>query len=608
MDDIQRRWVDRVGLTPSDELVVASNRPPMEIAGGAVKVIAEMPIKAWIGPGKTVSDEQWTQMPDTSEPGGKYELSHTAVPYGDSTINVYTFPHPESLQEAQYTHMSNGLLWPINHSTDARVFNDPMSITDTSRKPDFNYSYKGSDGQSNPDTDWEKYKEFNTLFEKALGQLKEQGIITGREPVNPHDYQIATVPGQVYTSHTPFASRDYLEQVEVNDKPILPRDGQEHWTFFEENVRALADHDIVTFQRPEDMKNFIETVAVLDPSFNRNNPSLLNEDGRVQGEFAVNESKKIVAFGKPMTALNVPVAIRHEELTDKARDMDDKDFTTKVDVKALEKTGVKYDPDAVQEVTDNKGNTKKVVPLGDLLKPILEPDQGHKIIMAVHRNDYTKNTYEKLLAASDFMAKHPEEEGKTHFVFFLQPSRENVSGYAEYRDRVCELADGLAKQYGDSFIIIPQGVDNADALKLMRHENTAALLGTGLKDGHDLTVREAAGARSDYAETGDLERSALAIVTSNGTGASDVFKGSAEKPAAYVLDSSKSVMEFKNQLAEAYADIVEKSNSPDGKRELGQRYANSVELSKQYGIDNFVNTITKAVNDNQREKQSSRGL
>lgn len=565
-------WQERTDK--EQQVMIYSNRPPRELAGGAVKVIAGLPVKVWVGPSdKPTPDDVWEKMSDAE----KNKLEERTMEFHGKTFKVFEFPYPKSLQEAQYTRFSNELIWPMFHSMDADSLTEPTKLANPTHRKNFDYQYNGD-----PDKDWELYKQFNELGNNAVQQLKKRGEVTDKDLLWVHDYQNTSVKGDIYSAHSPFPPKAFVEKMTVNGKPALSYD------FLQNYVKEVASHPTITFQRPIDLKNFVETMELLDPKFRTLNPhAFKNGDAHL---LPIGGHVPLKIFGKQVQAMNAPVGVVMEDELKGAQES--KIDRTTFDPAGLDHMGVPYDR---SKMKDGR------VPIQAVLGDLLNTDEEHRIFLAVHRNDYTKSTLEKVYAAGNYMARHPEEKGKTHFVYFLQPTRPGVQGMDEYRKAVEDTARAFKNVWGDSITVVSEGLDHEDFRGLLRHPNVVAYLGTGRKDGHDMMVREAASVRADFPQ-GD-PRAALAIVTTNGTGASDVVRGTKERPGAYILDSDDTnFLDTHTQLTEVITEVNKLAKTTRGKHDLAERYQAAAIGSQKYGLHFYKDQILKVATQHQSAK------
>jgi trehalose-6-phosphate synthase len=594
-------WTKAVGEGRELQVVIYRNGTAAGI-GGAKKVIESLPMKVWLSPQQVdaehpaVPDSEWKQ----DEKHEVVELNAKELG-GKKPYRAFTFPVSESLYKAQYKKIANELIWPIFHSMDADALIDPLSVISPHHRQNYDFPYQGS-----PDDDYGLYRQFNECGAKAYKQLRQRGIVKDEDLVWVHDYQCVNMPGDIYTHHTPFPPLDFLRKVTINRKPLL------EYGFFREYIKDMLGHGLLTFQRPIDMKNFIEVVAALDkqcsavgaPQSGLAPTGLLDLEGKVTRNFAIEEHAQLTAFGKTARVMNLPVPIDRADELRLARESKVDQSSYAVD--DLERMNISYDEQAVYTATNKKGdpvrkvNIQHVTPLHRILN-----EDGHRIFLAAHRADYTKCALEKLYAAGNYLGSLTERDReKVHFVFFLQPTRPGVEGFPRYQKEVEETAKGLRRTYGDSIIVIPDAIAAQDYIGLMRHKNVVALLGVGLKDGHDLTLREAASARSDFIDEQRPadERAALAIVTTDGTGASDILSDPKKSDhGAFVLRDIENPRDMVIKLHKLFQEIDGLAKTPEGRQHLTRRYQEAAEASAIYGPEYFREAILKVAEKNRSQ-------
>lgn len=166
---------------------------------------------------------------------------------------------------------------------------------------------------------------------------------------------------------------------------------------------------------------------------------------------------------------------------------------------------------------------------------------------------------------------------KTTFLFVLQPTREDIPAYKEYAEKVFAKAQALREQYGEkSVVIIPEAVKHDDILGLMRRKEVKAFMGLGLKDGHDLTVRESIDANDPG--------KALGVIVSEGIGAADVVgQGDNDEKAAFVIKDPTDPHEVK----EALKQILD----PSREEKIKARFNVMKERSAKYNAEHFAQVL-----------------
>ncbi len=613
------------------KLIAYSNRPPVNgIAGGAVLVIGSTEPDIWIGPGDTISDERWKTLRDEN----KFQLNEDVItsPEGKD-VRVITFPVPESLANAQYNVIANGVLWPVFHSMDPETYQNPSSmfndveqekqeyLFDLRHTPQFQKATQADQSVSTSleyvEQAYSQFKEFNGLANIALDRLKHDlpvmdngepskaELITDRDTLWVHDYQCIDVPGGIFSRHTPFPSLDYLKKVTFENgegqeaMPLLETD------FFNDYIQNRTQNGLISFQRPVDMQNFIEVVEHLhDKEYGQGHFAMANEHLYPQGKLVIDESfgvasqKPIKAFGHSVTLMTMPVGISQDQNREEAQAHHDSiahydaskhydhQTPTAITLDNLARSGITLGATDTTNMVEN--GAPDTITLGQLLEHYNALDDGHHIIASWHRNDFTKNTMEKLQAMDVYLSEHPEEQGNTHFVLGLQPTRSTVPGYKEYQDTVIDYARSLHEKYEGSIIVIPQSINHGDLMGLLRHENVVGAIGAGMKDGHDLTVREAVDAKSD------IEGTAMTIITTDGVGAADILKGTDEQPGAFIINTDQSKKGFARNMADMFETIIDAQSSEKGMQELTSRYEVMKEASAHYSAAEFGRAVKEA--------------
>ncbi len=630
------------------KIVVYSNRPPIKevkkdgnisyegnYAGGAVRVIAAAKPRLWIAPAvNKIPEAEWVPMSEEEKQALPNQLDPKEIPSLNG-VAVQTFKVPEHYAQQQYEVFANGILWPVMHSRDL-TFNFEPSRGLVRRALQKALGKQGADkvngyrfpfpSQAAESAYWEGYKRLNNLGNQAIRKLKEDGTIRYDDLFWVHDYQCVNVEGEFFSRHTPFPSIDYLEQVEFSDgKKLLDTSS------FQDYMQHYVKHQLINFQRPSDMVNFIETLAAMDKRFIRYNQQLtergtLYHDGthyRVDPKaiFRIGEKLPVKAFGHDVTLMNFPVGISQETNLQEAIDNENRLDKTKIEPHKLEELGSIRESGVLGIVWSAlrkfgkfiKDNLKIPVfldvpeyspaPPGEdewpSFRDVLEQngalDTNHRIFMSVHRNDYTKNTLEKAQAAGDFLAdleqKNPDKRKNTHFLFILEPTRESIKSYVDYAQHVYKELATLRRKYGNSIIVIPQSVDHGDVMGILRHKNTVGLIGAGLKDGHDLTLREAIDARAD----GKGDENPLALITTDGVGAVDILAGKGDRKGAFVIDTTQAVgdlSEFlRSSMTERLKQIDKALDDEKGRKALAERYRFMQNSSKEYSGERYFHEI-----------------
>lgn len=558
--------------------LIYSNRPPTAgSSGGAQQVIEATNPTWWIGPEST-DNRMWNMM-DHRE---REEITKAQSPNREEApdYDVLTFPAPKSLEEAQYKTISNEILWPVAHS---------MKPTTSASVEKIEEAYFAG------------YLPHNDLANHAVRQLSEKNNITADDRIWVHDYQCDNVPGMIYSRHIPWPSLEFLESVSFKsekgqDVPLLETN------FYRDLIELGSARALSTFQRPVDQVNYIMTAAYVagegetkdgKPRFaiESDNPALANVAADIRDpskreairealteEIAIGSSTHLTLFGANTTLLNVPVGQVTELTYQKAKNnetsLDKTKFQTSGDDWKIFHAGVgegqTVNLTASQPEEFDKQNPPTVAGL-------VEPIRGRNWVLSVHRNDYTKGTLTKLEAAEQLFEKEPQRAKDSTFLFVLQPTREDVAGYKEYAEEVFRKAAAMKEKFGEkSVVIIPEAVKHDDIVGLMRQPEMKGFMGLGLKDGHDLTLRE-------VVDSNERDR-AIGVIASSGVGAADVLSNG--KQGAFVIKNPADAQEV--------AAALSKALDPANEEKLRADFSFMKDRSTQFSALNFSDTVTAA--------------
>ncbi len=551
--------------------VIYSNRAPdKQLTGGAVRVIIGGRPSHWIAPGDGEEDEQFT--------GSVF--SHSEITYPDGKkLTTHTFSFPQDLQEGHYAVFSNGLLWPLHHSM------TPWKGLDEEARNEAGPSdqrFQSSLSKRQYETAWEDYKSFNAIASEAMQQWSADS--QNSAPIWVHDYQCVGVKGDILSFHIPFPTLAYLDKLHVEDTPILQTKP------FQEYLEGITNYKLVSFQRAGDMKNFLETLGALDKDFYKNNEqSGISTDGQHVRNFDINEGAFVTAFGHKFRVMNFPVGITRSAVQEAADSY--KEGDTLLSPSSLSKTHqtaakyeeVGWDQSIVERVRQSSKTNPDSFTLEEALGDALKTDGQHRIFVALSRNDYTKNTLEKLLAAEEFLTTHPEEIGHTHFAFFLETTRDGVEGYDKYEHDVFEAAKRLNQNYGNSVAVFPTGGQYNALMHLLQHPNTVCLNAASGKDGFELTGSEAV--HVNATEKGHP----VAVIVTDGIGSHDVLSGTPEHPGAFVVKSDQPRRGIVSDLADTYAQIVDMAKH--NPQEIASRFDVMEKSLQTYTSQGFNNAV-----------------
>lgn len=395
-------------------LIILSNRlPSANDAGGVVKLLTSMSIPQpviWAGPGVVVPDEQWSS-----------QLPLAVRKYRDQFLLVQ-YPVPASFQQAHYSVIANGVLWPALHGLDQQ----------------FNENIEALFGQTNPEHQFSEafnqYWQFNHIATQVVDRWIAPGGI-----VWCIDYQMvgvrSTVKGtrMMYSACTPIPAIERLNRMRVGNKTLLEMPDFKKW------IEQLCQYRLVALQRFHDLENLLEISSELDPSFKK-----------------VNFSKSIYyAFGNSVRFIDIPVGQSVQSLRGEAN------IARK-----------KYDQGLVSQAVK------------DLIdRDLAHQACPQKLLALVSRNDYTKGILEAIAAVNAYFETYSED---VKFLFILQPARTNVVGYEKYHQRVEQEIKKLKETWPDQVIYINQGIPHDELMLLLRDYIDFVLITATHTDGHNL--------------------------------------------------------------------------------------------------------------------------
>lgn len=560
---------------------IYSNRPPTAGAsGGAQEVIAASKPTWWVGP-ESVSTKVWNALTFKERSARKVHGDPNAEE--KSNYDVQTFLVPEVFADEQYKTIANEILWPVAHS---------MSPNTDKTLEEIEAAY------------WGGYVRHNEIANNALRGMVDEYNLTNTDRIWVHDYQCENVPGTLYTRHIPFPTVDFLES---EDAQFATASGEKvsilDTEFFRDIMELSSTRILSTFQRPVDQVNFIMTAAVVSANsehfpdqfhFESDNPVLANmsEDIRdakkreeiraaLLEEVALGGSSKLTMFGSKTMLMNIPVGQVTERTHAEAVAAEHE----------LNGTGFKFDAKkkhfSVFHADIGDGQTANLTPCDEahfnehnppLLSDFMEEVRGRKVVLSVHRNDYTKGTLTKLEAAEKVLESGSGDDAT--FFFMLQPTREDVAGYKKYAQDVFKKAAEIREKFGSkSVVILPEGIKHDDVLGFMRQPETRGFLALGHKDGHDLTARE-------ILDANDSDR-VIGNITSSGIGAADVV-GDGDKGSFIISNPTDA-----NEVAVALMEILDDTNAD----ELKVRFNWMKARSRQYDAANFSAQVNKVYMD-----------
>lgn len=498
-------------------VVAFSNRTPLNSAGGAVPIIVAGQPSWIVGPNR---------VRDMSR--GEPENVSLKQQFYDG-IKVGLFDVSDSLTFGHYLSVANCFFHPILHEQ-ADIFKSYIDSL-------------GPDPIAALDQHFADYDEFNRHATVAMKRAVAEAAKAepDKEPVMwVHDYQFTTIADKdIFSHHQAWPSTKFVLEQSVGGVPLI------ELPHFKHLVKGMLDCKLMTMQRNQDVDNFLEVAAMIDPSIRviDMNPASAQQRGGRQIKVISDNGRKETVVAQKF------VGISPETVLAKAVDAE-------------------KDP---QKAADVQG--------------ILDVFPGKNVFLSVHRDCTTKAIDVKLDAIDQLLTDHPEIKESTGFMFFLQPTRGEVPAYAEYQARNRARADEINAKHGPVIHYVQDGIPNPVFMALLRQPNITGLFNTATRDGHDLTGREAVAA-NDYGRS-------LALIVSAGIGAVDVLGGTRDVPAAFVLKDPRSASE----TASLIQQIVKMSKTPEGRDEIAQRFNRMKRVSSAYTAEAFGTSVLDTYRD-----------
>ncbi|KAI3381750.1 hypothetical protein SNEBB_009114 [Seison nebaliae] len=554
----------------NSQTIVYTNRAPSgEIVGGLVRVILDSSITTWIAPAcPPLTLDQWHK-----------ELEERSLIRKGNLIEncqIYTYPVPQQLYESHYKFISNKILWPIFHSVDTRILtleNEESLhaiLQDDTRKIVFPHS------ADEIVKNYLNYLKFCGLSNMAVKKFYEKD--STHDNLDRirwiHDYQAIPVDGEILASHTPIPSIEYLKRVEFNNgkakkvnllDTLFFRNLLEHWT----------KHKNLVFQRPNDVKNFLQILhhyeMISSLSVNKHDSNFLQVTNSNEPKYLLKSQTIRLWKNKLLKLSAIPVGIDQRKTLNLARENENRIKETHFTKDVLEKTGI--------YIKNSRINVHEL--LSEII-PSLDGDMTstNQVFISIHRNDYSKNTIEKLEAIDKFFKDNPETINHVFFLLFLQPTRTGIKPYEIYQNNVISFGKKLHEKYGNSLFCVPAGIKNCDFLGLLRHREVLGIISTAFKDGHDLTVRETIDSRADCTTNANILP--LTAIVSDGIGASVLFKNEAFIVKSPIPGNSADRLRFIKDLSHQFSRVLSVHSTKSGREQLADRYRKMVITSNKY--------------------------
>lgn len=411
-------------LTEGHTIIVASNRGPVEFyratdgrlstrrgAGGVVTALAAFaraaPLK-WVA--ATMTDADREAFADT-------RARARTVRLGRQPLQVRYVPISTDMYRRYYDEISNETLWFLQHYMWSPI-----------QSPNFTEEQVRA---------WEEgYRPVNEAIARTIEEEALAGATSGRADgsdtiVMLQDYQLYLAPALV---------RARLPQATIQQFIHIPWPSDRYWQllpdrFVREIYEGLAGNDVLGFQTPGDMRNF-----------------LVGAQRFLSGSRVDFDRQTIVWRRRRLAARVYPVPTDAYELR-------------RTLLTAPARAGA-------QE-------------LGDILS------DERQLIMRVDRLDPSKNIVRGFQAYEMLLRRWPELRGKVTFLAFLIPSRQTLPVYRKYEREVRSVIRRINAQYrmnGWQPVVAFFENNRPRALAAMRRYD--ALLVNPIFDGMNLVAKE----------------------------------------------------------------------------------------------------------------------
>ncbi len=385
----------------SGNLILVSNRLPASIeagpdgaflkpsAGGLVTALRPV-LKArkgyWIGWAGKGSESEIEKL-----------LQDSAAELGCQMIPVMLTPAERT---GFYAGFSNEIVWPLFHDLQSRCNFDP--------------------------TYWKAYVTVNRKFADAVARVARPDSV-----IWVHDYHL-------------MLCGEFLREMGLRNRlgfflhiPFPPLDIFEKLPWRSEILRGLFQFDVVGFQTPRDLRNFVGCVRRFLPDLD-----LRRNDEEVHAK-----------AGNHTTLLrSIPIGIDFDEFSRHAQQ---------------------------EEIVRRAEEIRREM-------------RGRQILLGVDRLDYTKGVPERLKAIRHLLEHHRSIRRQISLVQIVVPSRENIPKYRELKLEIETLISQINGQFGDPgwmpIHYIHRSLERPELLALYRTADIALI--TPLKDGMNLVAKE----------------------------------------------------------------------------------------------------------------------
>ncbi|MCL6107162.1 MAG: trehalose-6-phosphate synthase [Actinobacteria bacterium] len=276
---------------------------------------------------------------------------------------------------------------------------------------------------------WENgYLAVNEQFAAAVNDELDRRR-SSKPVVMLHDYHLYTCPGLVRRRHPEAFLHQFIH---------IPWPQSDSWRVLPRSIRravmeGLLANDVVAFHTSRYVRNFLvccQEILDLEVDFNQ---GVVNTGGREVWARAYPISIDCSEFER--LAVSGPVLAEEEELKEFRRE---------------------------------------------------------KLILRVDRMDLSKNIVRGFKAFDIFLEKHPEFKQKITFLALLQPSREDVEEYVEYREKIMRVVEVINTKHGDTtWMPIDLRMQDNFNRSVAAYKQFDVLMVNAIYDGMNLIAKEA---------------------------------------------------------------------------------------------------------------------
>ncbi len=419
IDQQDGRWSRLRGLCEDvladKNLILASNRGPVEHhalpdgrtearrgSGGVVTALnslAQMLEFTWVASAVGEGDRRASE-------GSKGSRIKSPIP-GHKIYTRFVVT-PRKVYHKYYNIFCNPLLWFLQHY----MWNSPYNPN-----LDANVHDAWSDG----------YVEVNKAFADVV---VEEASTSSKTPViMVHDYHLYLAPHYI---------REALGNAIIHHFTHIPWPSPRYWQLLPSSIlrnicRSLCASDIIGFQTPHDVRNFLDSCEEFLP------------------DSEIDHVERSVLLGGHRTLVRAyPISIDAEEIVRIA-------------------------------------NSPRALDYEQKLKPMC----NENTIIRVDRAEPSKNVVRGFKAFGLLLARHPDLRGKVNFLAFLVPSRTHIRQYQRYMDEIQQTIREINTTYGtDDWTPISTFMENNYTQAIAGMKLYDVMLVNSVIDGMNLVAKE----------------------------------------------------------------------------------------------------------------------